>query len=75
MITPGDQHRISYFKRYRMEIVLGASPFAPACSRLGWSDSLTGAHAERVGGLHLHVLLAGPHRPETARRAEGSRDA
>jgi GNAT superfamily N-acetyltransferase len=50
MMTPGDQRRISYFKRYRMEIALAAVPVPPAAPAgyawLGWNDTLCGAHAE-----------------------------
>ncbi len=50
MITPGDQRRISYFKRYRMEIPLAAvpppPPAPPGYSWLGWNETLAGAHAE-----------------------------
>ncbi len=50
MMTPGDQRRISYFKRYRMEIPLAAAAPPPAppagCSWLAWADTLGGAHAE-----------------------------
>lgn len=50
MMTPGDQRRISYFKRYRMEIALAAVPAPPAplpgYSWLPWDENMGPAHAE-----------------------------